>query len=239
MSQPALRRFYRQATVTESADGFAIELDGKALRSPAKNALHLPSRALAEAICAEWAGQGEKIQPHSMPLMQLAATAIDRVAPDRARIVAEVASYAGTDLVCYRAEEPPALVARQTQLWDPLIDWLRRRYDVSLDVTSGIVAIPQPPATLQALTRVVEGYDDFALAALANLVSTSGSLVIALALADGEIVPEEAAHAAQIDELFQAERWGEDAEAVERRVAQIGDLVAAKRFLDLLRTEQA
>ncbi|WP_374376453.1 ATP12 family chaperone protein [Dongia sp.] len=235
MSQPALRRFYRQVTVAELPDGFAIELDGKVLRSPAKNDLHLPSRALAEAIAAEWAAQGEKIQPSTMPLMQLAATAIDRVAPDRARIVAEIAGYAGTDLVCYRAAEPPALAARQIQLWDPLIDWLRRRYDVSLAVTSGIVAIPQPSATLQTLTRVVEGYDDFALAALANLVSVSGSLVIALALADGEIVPEEAAHAAQIDELFQAERWGEDAEAVERRVAQIGDLVAAKRFLDLLR----
>jgi chaperone required for assembly of F1-ATPase len=237
MSQPALRRFYRNVTLAASPQGYTIELDGKPLRSPAKHALLLPNRALAEAIAAEWTAQGEKIQPSSMPLMQLAATAIDRVAPDRARIVAEIAGYAGTDLVCYRASEPPALVARQAQGWDPLIDWLRRRYDVTLNVTSGIVAIPQPPSTLQALTRVVEGYDDFALAALANLVSVSGSLVIALALADGEIVPDEAAHASQLDELFQAERWGEDAEAIERRVAQIGDLVAGKRFLDLLWVE--
>lgn len=234
MSQPAVRRFYQSVTVAARDPGFAIQLDGKELRSPAKLALHLPTRTLADAIAAEWAGQGDKIQPHSMPLMQLASTAVDRVANDRARIVAETAGYAATDLVCYRATEPPALVARQAQFWDPLIDWLRRRYDVSLTVTSGIIAVDQPPATLEALVRVVEGHDDFALAALANLTGSAGSLVIALAVKDGEITPEQGAHAAQLDELFQSEHWGEDAEAIERRVAQLGDLVAAHKFLDLL-----
>lgn len=234
MSKTAVSRFYKRVTVIPAAAGFAVQLDGKELRSPAKLALHLPTRALADAIAAEWAGQGEKIQPHAMPLMQLASTAIDRVASDRARIIAETAGYAGTDLVCYRAAEPAALAARQIQTWDPLIDWLRRRYDVSLSVTTGIVAIDQPPATLQALARVVEGHDDFSLAALAHLTGTAGSLVIALALKDGEITAEQAAHAAQLDELYQAERWGEDAEAVDRRVAQLGELVASRKFLDLL-----
>jgi chaperone required for assembly of F1-ATPase len=234
MSQAAVRRFYQSVTVAPAVDGFLVQLDGKELRSPAKLALHLPTKALAEAIAAEWAGQGDKIQPHSMPLMQLASTAIDRVANDRARIVAETAGYAATDLICYRATEPPALVARQAQVWDPLIDWLRRRYDVSLLVTDGIIAVDQPPATLDALTRVVAGHDDFALAGLANLTGSAGSLVIALAVKDGEITPEQAAHAAQLDELFQSERWGEDAEAVERRIAQLRDLVAAHKFLDLL-----
>ncbi|TDQ83810.1 chaperone required for assembly of F1-ATPase [Dongia mobilis] len=234
MSQPALRRFYKQATSVPCGQGHRIELDGKALHSPAKHELILPGRALAAAIAEEWARQGEKLAPHTMSLMQLAATAIDRVAPERPRVVDEVVGYAGTDLVCYRAAEPPALAVRQAQAWDPLIDWLRRRYDVSLVATTGIVAVAQPEATLEALRRVVAGMDHFTLAALASMTGAAGSLVIALALAGGEITPEEAAHAAQLDELFQAERWGEDKEAIDRRVAQLGDLVAAKRFLDLL-----
>lgn len=237
MAVPAApRRFYKDVTVGAVDSGHVIRLDGKDLRSPAKHALLLPAKALADAIAAEWQVQGEKIQPHTMPLMQLAATAVDRVVPARDAIIADIAGYAGTDLVCYRAEDPPALVQRQAQAWDPLIDWLRRRYDVSLQVTAGIVAVKQPPATLAVLTRTIAAYPDFALAALASLVSASGSLVVALALAEGEITPEQAAHAAQVDELHQAERWGEDAEAALRRVAQLGDLVAGKRFLDLLET---
>lgn len=235
MAQAApARRFYKDVTTAILPDGHVVRLDGKDLRSPAKHPLLLPAGALATAIAAEWQTQGEKIVPSSMPLMQLAATAIDRVAPGRAAIVADVTGYAGSDLVCYRAAEPPALVQRQAQTWDPLIDWVRRRYDVSLQVTAGIVHVPQPPATLQVLGRRVASFPDFALAAFASMVATSGSLVIALALADGEITPEQAAHAAQVDELHQAERWGEDAEAIERRVAQLGDLVAARRFMDLL-----
>lgn len=237
MAAPATpRRFYKEVSVATVEGGHVIRLDGKDLRSPAKHPLLLPTRALADAIAAEWQAQTEKIQPATMPLMQLAATAVDRVMPARETIIADVAGYAGTDLVCYRAEEPPALVQRQAHHWDPLIDWLRRRYDVSLVVTAGIVAVSQPPATLAVLTRRVAAFPDFALAAFASLVGATGSLVIALALADGEITPEQAAHAAQLDELFQTERWGADAEAVERRVAQLGDLVAGKRFLDLLQT---
>ena len=227
-------RFYKAVAVTNVADGWGVTLDGKLLRSPAKNALNLPTNALASAIAAEWDAQSDKIRPHSMPLMQFAATAIDRVAPERARIVADLAGYAGTDLICYRATDPAALVERETQVWDPLLDWLRRRYDVSLTATKGIVAIDQSPVTLEALTRVVEGYEPFALSALAALVSATGSLVIGLAVAEGELTAEQAGHAAQLDELFQAERWGEDKEALDRRVGQLAELVAARRFLDLL-----
>lgn len=230
----APRRFYKSVAVIEDGQGWRVTLDGKVLRSPAKNDLDLPTAALAAAIAAEWDAQSEKIRPHSMPLMQFAATAIDRVAPERARIVADLAGYAGTDLICYRATEPATLVERETQVWDPLLDWLRRRYDVSLNVTSGIVAIPQPPASLDALTRVVDGYDAFRLSALASLVYAGGSLVIALATAEGELTAEQATHAAQLDELYQAERWGEDREAVDRRIGQLAEMVAARRFLDLL-----
>ncbi len=237
MQIAAPRRFYQKVDVQQGPRGWAVRLDGKVLRSPGKLDLDLPTASLARAIAAEWDAQEKEVKPSSMPLMQLAATAIDRVAPERARIVAEVAGYAGTDLVCYRAEEPPALAEREAQVWDPLLDWIRRRFDVTLAVTSGIVPVAQPPATMEALAKVVDAYDDFRLAALANLVHASGSLVVGLAAAEGEITPEEAAHAAQLDELFQTERWGEDAEAVERRVGQLRDLVAARRFLDLLAQE--
>jgi chaperone required for assembly of F1-ATPase len=230
----APRRFYKNVAVIQTELGWGVTLDGKVLRSPARNALDLPSRALADAIAGEWDAQTEKIQPHSMPLMQFAATAVDRIGPARASIVADLAGYAGTDLICYRATEPATLVERESQTWEPLLDWLRRRYDVSLSVTSGIVAIPQPQASLDALARAVDGFGDFALAALATLVYAAGSLVIALAVAEGELTAEQAAHAAQLDELYQAERWGEDKEALERRVGQLAELVAARRFLDLL-----
>ena len=234
MQGVAPRRFYKSVNTEKGSAGWCVALDGKILRSPGKNAFELPGRALAQAIAAEWDAQVEQVKPTTMPLMQLAATAIDRVAGERDKIVAELAGYAATDLVCYRAAEPEALVAREAQAWDPLLDWLRRRYDVSLLTTSGIVHVAQPQATMEALTRVVAGYDDFTLAALATAVHAAGSLVIGLALAEGEITPEQAAHAAQVDELYQAEHWGEDSEAVDRRIGQLADLVAARRLLDLL-----
>ncbi|WP_374379031.1 ATP12 family chaperone protein [Dongia sp.] len=234
MQGAAPRRFYKSVDTEKGAAGWCVALDGKVLRSPAKNAFELPGRALAQAIAAEWDAQADQVKPASMPLMQLASTAIDRVANERAKIIAELVGYAATDLVCYRADEPDALVEKEAQAWDPLLDWLRRRYDVTLLTTSGIVHVAQPPATMEALTKVVEGHQDFAVAALATAVHASGSLVIGLALAEGEITPEQAAHAAQIDELHQAERWGEDSDAVERRLGQLADLVAARRLLDLL-----
>lgn len=237
MQNAAPRRFYKTVAVIQGVDGWNVTLDGKLLRSPAKKDFNLPTASLAQAIAAEWDAQTEHVRPLAMPLMQLAATAIDRVAGDRARIVSELVGYAGTDLVCYRASEPPSLVEREAHAWDPLLAWLRRRYDVSLVTTSGIVAVPQPPATMEALTKVIDGHDDFALAALATLILTAGSLVIGLAVAEGEITAEQGAHAAQLDELYQTERWGEDKEAVDRRVAQLAEMVAARRFLDLLTQE--
>jgi chaperone required for assembly of F1-ATPase len=238
MGLDANRRFYREATAL--ADGppdalvWRIALDGKVVKTPARNPLGLPTRALAEAIAAEWNAQDAKVKPHSMPLMQIASTAIDRVTPDRDRIVAETAGYAATDLVCYRAEGPDELVARQAAAWDPLIDWLRERYDVSLQTAAGVMAVPQSERALSALARVVAAQDDLRLTALGVITGAAGSLAIGLALLEGRITPEEAAAAAQLDELYQAERWGNDPEAENRRAAQKSDLIAARRFLDLL-----
>ncbi len=234
MSIDVNRRFYREAAAVRDADGWRIALDGKVVKTPARNPLTLRTQALAEAIAGEWAAQDTKVKPDTMPLMQLASTAIDRVAPDRDRIIAETAGYAATDLVCYRAEGPAELVARQAAVWDPLIDWLRERYDVSLQTAAGVMAIPQSDHALAALIRAVAAQDDLRLTALAVMTGASGSLAVALAVLEGRIGPEAAAEAAQLDELFQAERWGIDPEAEKRRAAQKSDLVAARRFLDLL-----
>jgi chaperone required for assembly of F1-ATPase len=239
MSIDVNRRFYREAAAVAEGDRWRIALDGKVVKTPARNPLALPTRALAEAIAAEWAAQDTKVKPDTMPLMQLASTAIDRVAPERARIIAEIAGYAATDLVCYRAEAPAELVARQAAQWDPLIEWLRERYDVSLKVAAGVMAIPQSEQALAALTRAVAAQDDLRLTALGVMTGAAGSLAVASAVLEGRIGPEAAAEAAQLDELFQAERWGIDPEAEKRRALQRADLAAAKRFLDLLATGTA
>jgi chaperone required for assembly of F1-ATPase len=231
----APRRFYKSASVAPVENGWGILLDGKPLRSPAKRPFVLPTKALADAIAQEWAAQGEQVVPHSMPLMQYAATAIDRLADDRGGQIEEIAGYGRSDLVCYRAHEPPSLVHRQEQVWQPLIAWAAERYDIALNVTAGIVTVEQPPHTLATFRRVLEACDLFALTAIAAATSAAGSLVIALALAEDRIGPEEAAEAALLDELFQAEKWGSDPEAERRRAAIRADLAAAKRFHALSR----
>lgn len=229
------RRFYTAVTVMPAGTGWRVHLDGKPLRSPAKQDFDIPTRALAEAIAAEWAAQGERVAPQTMPLMQLAATAIDRVRPERERVLAETAGYAGSDLICYRAAEPEDLARRQEELWQPLVAWASERYDVSLAVTTGIVAVPQPEHTLAGLRRVLEGADDFALTALAAMTGAAGSLVIALALAEGRIDAAAAADAALLDELYQAQKWGSDPEAEARRAAIRRDLADGLAFLRLAR----
>ena len=158
-----MKRVYRAVTTRPVADRWGIALDGRPMRTPGKAELVVPSAALAEAIAAEWEAQQGDIRPATMPLTRLAATAIDRTTTQRALVVAEIANYAGTDLICYRAEHPPALIARQEAAWQPLIDWAIGRYDAGLAVTSGIVPQPQAPATLKAFAAAVAAQDDFRL----------------------------------------------------------------------------
>lgn len=229
------RRFYKSVDVLQGDAGWHVTLDGKTLRSPAKLDFVLPSRPLAEAIAAEWSAQGEKIVPHSMPMMQLAATAIDRVAADRDRVVAETLGYGGSDLVCYRAEGPEDLVRRQTELWQPLVQWVAERYDVALVVTTGILVVPQPADAMLRFRRVLEAGDLYALTALAALTAAAGSLVIALAMLAGRLNSEQAAAAALLDELYQAEKWGSDPEAEQRRQAIRKELADGLSFFHLSR----
>src|SRR5271170_1272365 len=221
-----MKRVYTRVE-TRPVDGrWGVALDGRPMRTPGKNALILPSEALAAAIAAEWDTQREEIRPATMPLFRLAATAIDRTARQRDLIVAETANYAGTDLVCYRADQPPALAARQHAVWQPLIDWASQRYDAALAVTSGILPTRQPEATLRAFAAAVAAQDDFRLTALHALTAACGSLVIALALMEGRLDSAAAFAASQLDETFQIEAWGEDAEAAKRRQALTADIAA-------------
>lgn len=228
------RRFYREVVVMPKDAGWQIALDGKLLRSPAKAELVLPTETLADAIRAEWDAQKEHVVPHSMPMMQLASTAVDRVIGNHDKVVAETAAYAGNDLLCYRSDHPEELVRRQIQYWQPLLDWGNHRFDTSLRTTTGIMAIEQSSASLDRFNRVVAAFDPWRLTALASLAGSTGSLIIALALAERHISPEEAVQAAQLDEQYQAERWGNDAEAERRREAVARDITDAATFLSLL-----
>jgi len=229
-----MKRFYKEVTVRPGAAGHAVLLDGRAVKTPAKADLDLPAPVLAEAVAEEWRGQGGEIDPRSMPLTQLACTAIDHVHPRLAEILEETAAYGGNDLLCYRAQRPEPLRQRQHGLWQPLLDWAALTYDAPLQVTGGVMSVEQPEASLAALRRRLEPLDHFALTALAQAVRITGSLVLGLALLEGELNAEETFERAELDETFQIEQWGEDAEATHRRALRLADLNSAERFLRLL-----
>jgi chaperone required for assembly of F1-ATPase len=227
-----VRRFYKTVSVT---DDLGIALDGRVVKTPMKVPLRLPTPALAEAVAAEWAAQGEKIDPASMTLTKLANTAIDRVAVNRGTIEAEVLDYSNSDLVCYRADRPPDLVQRHTRQWDPVVDWARTTLDAPFEVRVGVMHKPQPEAALGAFGSALSDLTDFELAAFHTLMTLTGSALIALMLVRRALSPEDAWITAHVDEDYQIENWGEDAEAEARRSARLREFMAACRFLDLAR----
>lgn len=226
-----MKRFYKTAGV--GADN-GVLLDGRPVRTPGRAPLAPPSADLAGAIADEWAAQGETIDPRSMPLTGLANAAIDRIAPAQAAFAHGLAVYGESDLLCYRAEGPAPLVRRQAELWDPILHWAEDRYGIAFEVTAGITHRPQPPETVRRLAAAVSARDPFELAGLSPLVTVSGSLVIALALAEGAISLDTAWTAAALDEQWQAEQWGEDEEAAKALAGRRADFAAASRFLSLL-----
>jgi chaperone required for assembly of F1-ATPase len=235
-----MKRFWETATAeTQPTGGWRILLDGRPVRIPGGPELALPTATLAEAVAEEWqaagGGRGGETSYEALPLTRIAGTAQARIAPDPEPVVLELARYAETDLLCYRADAPEALVRRQRELWQPWVDWTAERHGARLRVTTGIVHVPQEPEALAALAAAVAAHGPHALAALGLAIPALGSLVLGLALAEGLLSAAEAHALALLDETFQAEAWGYDAEAEARR-ARIGVEVAqAVRFLHLLR----
>lgn len=229
-----MKRFWKDVSVAAGPDGHAITLDGRPVRTPGRLPLALPHPALALAIADEWRAVGEEIDPRAMPLTGLANVAIERIATDPAPFIANLATYAESDLLCYRAEAPEALVARQAAAWDPLLDWARRRYDIHIDTISGIIHRAQPPLTLARLSDAVAARSAFELAGLSPIVTITGSLIAGLALIEGAADADQIWHAAQIDEAWQVEKWGDDDFAIATRTAHRADFDAGVRLLSLL-----
>lgn len=229
-----MKRFWKTAAAVATDGGFAITLDGRRVKTPAKVDLILPTETLAGAVAAEWNGVGEIINPRAMPLTGLANAAIDRIAPDKEQFASGIARYGEGDLTCYRADGPEALVQWQQEAWDALLEWARRRYDVDFALCTGVMHIDQPADTVRKLSHEVMSLDAFRLAGLSQLVTIGGSLVAALAVQE-EMMPAEAAwEAVSLDDRWQLEQWGDDAEARAALDARRGDFLAAARFLTLL-----
>jgi len=228
------KRFYAAATVGNRDDGsFGIELDGRPVKTPAGHALAVPSRALADAIAGEWNAQGDEIVPSSLPFTRLANSAIDGIAGREAEVVQAILSYAASDLLCYRAESPAELVAKQARLWDPILAWVRAEYDAPFKVGTGIKHLDQPPASLEAIRRAIATMGPFQLAALHVMTTLTGSALIALAHAKRFLDADAAWEAAHVDENWQASQWGDDFEAAQRQKKRFSEFLNASRFFEL------
>jgi chaperone required for assembly of F1-ATPase len=229
-----VKRFWKTAEAVATDGGWGVELDARPLRTPSRSLLVVPTEQLAQAIAGEWASAGEAIDPRAMPLTGLANAAADRVAADQAAFAAHIGQYAEADLACYRAEGPRTLAERQSASWDALLGWARRRYDVDFVTTTGIVHVTQPKATVERLVHEVTALDAFHLAGLSPLVTIGGSLIAGLAVLEGALGAEQAWDAVSIDERWQIEQWGTDAEAEAAVAGRRRDFLAAARFLELL-----
>jgi chaperone required for assembly of F1-ATPase len=232
-ARPLPKRFYKEAVAAPAAGGYGIFLDGRPVNTPARRPLAAPAQPLADAIAAEWAKQGETINPATMPLTKLMNAALDGVAAQMAEVEADVVKYAASDLICYRAGQPESLAAAQSSAWDPLVAFARDKLGAKLALAEGVMFIEQPQEALDAFARAVRDYvgegagAPLRLAALHVMTTLSGSAVLALAAARHEIDAGKAWEAANVDEDWQMRAWGEDAEAIARRSARFQEFEAA------------
>ena len=229
------RRFYKAATVGPLNGGFAVLLDGRTPKSPAKAPLVLPSQALADLVAGEWQAQEQVIDSTAMPATRLAFTAIDRIRETRAEVAAEVAAYAGSDLLCYWADHPTPLVERQRRDWGGMLDWARAELDLHLQPVSGVIHTAQSPAALASVEALALTMDDFTLAGVAYGAGLLGSTVLALALRSGKVTGRKALDLSRLEEIFQAETWGQDAEAIARAEALAIEAQVLERWFSALR----
>lgn len=236
MRAPAAKRFYDKVSVERRADGFVVLLDGKPVRTPGKAVLTLPTEAAAALVAGEFEAQGERIDPVTMPAMRLVNTAIDGVAADTQAVLEDILRFAASDLLCYRADAPDALVARQADAWDPVIDWAGARLGARFVLAEGIVHVTQPREAIGAIgIHLAQRAEPLRLAALHLMTALSGSALLALAVEAGELSADSAWAAAHVDEVWNAEQWGEDDEAAARNRARWYDFSAAVRVLSTLR----
>jgi len=232
--KPQPKRFYKDVGVEEEGGRAAIKLDGKSVRTPGKEPLSVPNKALAEAIAGEWRAQGEHIDPRTMALTKLANSAIDGIEGRTEAVVDDIVNHAAADLLCYRASGPKGLLAEQEKHWDPVIAWAKDELNAPLTLADGIVHAPQADASLAEIKNRLDQFDAFSLAALHVMTSITGSALLALAVALKCLTPDEAWAAAHVDEDWQASKWGEDDEAKARREARRRDFDAAARTLVLV-----
>ena len=238
MSEWKAKRFWTGAEAVAVEGGFAVYLDGRPVKTPAKVPLIVPTRAMAGAIAAEWDAQQGEIDPRAMPVTRSANAAIDKVVPQHAEVAQLIAEYGDSDLLCYRAPGPEELIARQARLWDPLLDWAAQALDARLQTASGVVHIPQEPRVLEGLARRVHAMDNFRLAAFHDLVSLSGSLILGFAATEDHLPADEIWHLSRLDEDWQTEQWGVDDEAAAMAETKRTAFLHAKLFHDLSRAFQ-
>ncbi|RWC78427.1 MAG: ATPase [Mesorhizobium sp.] len=235
MKTPLPKRFYKEVSVVPVEAGFAVQLDGRPVRTPGKALLALPTEAAAALVADEFAEQGETINPVTMPVMRLVNTAIDGVASDPQAVLEDILRFASSDLLCYRADAPQGLVERQNEQWDPVIDWARASLGVRFNLAEGIIHVEQPRETIAVLgSHLAQRAQPLRLAAIHVMTSLTGSALLALAVDFGELDSEEAWAAGHVDEDWQIAQWGQDAEAVARRTARKRDMMAAVSLLEAL-----
>lgn len=233
MTEWKLKRFWTEVGIEDGAEGCAVTLDGRPVRTPAKTRLVLPTRAFAEAVAEEWRAQEGEIDPRTMPATRAANAALDKIAHQRDDVIALLAAYGDSDLLCYRAAEPAGLVARQAEGWDPLLDWAAEVHEARLRVTTGILPVAQPPEALARLAQPLHGMNAFQLAGAHDLIALSGSLVLALAVIGDRLEPATAWALSRIDEDWQTQEWGVDEEAAEVAALKADAFLAAARHYRL------
>ena len=233
MSEWKQKRFWKKAETVPVADGFTVHLDGRAIKTPVKAGLIVPTRAIADAIAAEWDAQEDIVKPHTMPVTRAANAAIDKVTPQFVEVADMLAAYGDSDLLCYRATSPDELTERQAELWDPLLDWAETALNARLVTFAGVMHQAQSPESLQELRQRTHALNAFELAAFHDLVSLSGSLIIAFAAIKGHLPPQTLWEVSRLDEIWQQEQWGKDDEAEAAAAIKAEAFFAAKRFFDL------
>jgi len=233
MSEWKMKRFWSTATIEQADQGYAILLDGRSVKTPAKSPLIVPTEKMARAIAAEWDAQTEEVQPHTMPITRSANSAIDKVRVQFDEVTDLILAYGETDLLYYRADAPAELVERQNQQWDPIVDWAKSRFGVTPVIGQGVMFVAQEPDILAKFDPVVKNMSAFQIAALHDLVGMTGSLILGLAVFEGFVSAETAWNLSRLDEIWQIEQWGQDDEAEEVAGQKHASMLNADTFLQL------